>query len=583
MIFFIKGERHMAATNGNDLLVATSPGQLLDGLAGNDTLLSAFWDTTLIGGSGTDRIETEVGLVGESEGQPSSSVQSGEGGNDSLVAKLQPRFYFVTSEQDGGDGDDSILGDFLASGVFAAQTGGAGNDILESRTSGADSLLDILSLNLDQTGGEGDDRLTSVLTAGDLRFGQVGGSGSDTLVGDLVAEFGSGFISGDSGADRIDLEVEATYFSSLLDGGSGHDRLSTRFFLAGIGEGKAELESRGGDGDDRIETRIASGPGEAEISSADLITRSDGGGGSDYIFAEVAPNVILFGGSLSANFAQGGAGDDEIVLFAATSFFSGSSTASNTADGGVGNDIIRAAARAPGNGEQIAENYLTGGSGADLIRASASTNSNFGTGIATNFVSAGEGNDDVAVAQATSGPEASFASRAELDGGDGNDRLSAWTSGSGELLTEIEHRISGGAGQDVVASRLELDMFSYQRFDVDLAGGAGNDRVINQIRSLGITLGEGLEGRSERLDGGTGNDVIASLGDYDVRRFDAGGAPLRATLLGGDGDDRLDASVTLRVLDFADSRENYVVATRTLEGGAGNDVISMTARLHRVF
>jgi Ca2+-binding RTX toxin-like protein len=158
-------------TAGNDVLTGSNTARnIMDGLAGSDTITGGSLDDTLIGGLGTDTL-------------------NGLAGNDRL---------------EGGDGKDAL-------------NGGSGDDVLIGGT-GADTL----------TGGDGSDTanfsyatgaFTINLTTGQAKSGSdtdtlvtienvVGGSGSDTITGSAVANVldggaGNDTITGGAGNDTI--------------------------------------------------------------------------------------------------------------------------------------------------------------------------------------------------------------------------------------------------------------------------------------------------------------------------------------------------------------------------------------------
>jgi len=222
---------------GNDRLSVSAQeteGVLIEGGAGNDTIL---------GGVGDDRI---------SDGGGNASIHGGAG-NDriSLFTHDEPGHMWREATVFGGTGDDTISawrGDFLLHGddgndVIGAGAGssrlfgGAGDDVL--RAGPGNSWLD---------GGGGNDTLTA---EGAGAFTLVGGSGDDLIFGGALRDviyggdgndtayggYGNDEIRGDAGNDLIFGDQGA----DTLIGGTGHDTLS--------GGSLGDLLF-GGDGDD---------------------------------------------------------------------------------------------------------------------------------------------------------------------------------------------------------------------------------------------------------------------------------------------------------------------------------------------
>ena len=148
----------------NDVLVGDNKSNILDGLGGDDVIITGQGDNIVYGGAGDDLIEAR-------------------NGNDTI---------------DGGDGDDVINGN----GGDDIISGGAGDDTIEGGA-GADTL----------DGGEGNDRLDGgqgrdILTGGngnDILFGRAGddqlfgGAGNDELRGNA----GNDYLYGGAGSNTL--------------------------------------------------------------------------------------------------------------------------------------------------------------------------------------------------------------------------------------------------------------------------------------------------------------------------------------------------------------------------------------------
>jgi ELWxxDGT repeat protein len=136
----------ITGTIGPDRLVGGALGEMIRGLAGNDTLIGRGGNDTLLGGGGNDRLNGGAG----------DDLLKGGGGRDVLK---------------GGGGNDRLLG---GAGRDTLQ-GGGGNDVLVGG-GGADRLV----------GGAGNDVLTG--GGGADRFVFARNSGNDTITDFSVAQ-----------------------------------------------------------------------------------------------------------------------------------------------------------------------------------------------------------------------------------------------------------------------------------------------------------------------------------------------------------------------------------------------------------
>ena len=255
-----------------DVLLGSAGNNVLDGGAGDDRLEARGGNDRILGGSGDDTVLAGAG----------DDIVYGQDGNDSIS---------------GGDGADGLSGgngaDVIAGGAGADRLfGDAGNDTL--RGEGDDDLLSGGTGNDRLYGGEGADRLLGG-EGGDRLEGEAGDdivygqAGNDRLYGQdgndgLAGGAGIDVLFGGNGADRLFGQADDDFLygqngNDALYGGAGVDRLY------------------GGNGDDRIL----------------------GGDDRDLVYGE-AGNDILYGDG-GSDFMRGGAGNDGIA-------------------GGVGNDSI---------------------------------------------------------------------------------------------------------------------------------------------------------------------------------------------------------------------------------------------------
>ncbi len=153
-------------TPGNDLVTLNPNGQILQTLAGNDTVIGGNGNDAVNGNQGDDSLLGGGGIDVLLGGKGNDRI-FGQDGNDLIVGDQGADFL------DGGNGDDVILG---GQGIDTL-IGGTGNDLLY--------------------GGKGDDFLN-------------GGEGRDTLIGDL----GRDVLTGGLDADLFILEPRPPVFNT---------------------------------------------------------------------------------------------------------------------------------------------------------------------------------------------------------------------------------------------------------------------------------------------------------------------------------------------------------------------------------
>jgi Ca2+-binding RTX toxin-like protein len=219
---------------GDDSILGGAGNDVIDGGAGNDVIDGGAGDDYIDGGSGADTIDGGTGndtIVGSTEGD----VLTGSDGADTIYGNAG------ADTIEGGGGDDYIDGGEGADDI----DGGAGNDIILGSTEN-----DILK------GGDGDDVILA--DAGDDVI--EGGAGND-------------YIDGGSGADTIDGGagddiILGSSEDDVLVGGDGADTI-----LGGAGNDRIE----GGAGNDVIDA----GEGDDIITGGEGDDAIDGGAGFD--------------------------------------------------------------------------------------------------------------------------------------------------------------------------------------------------------------------------------------------------------------------------------------------------------------
>ena len=364
---------------------------------------------------------------------------------------------------------------------------------------------------------------------------------------------------------RTNAETDFVYYVTV-SGGDGDDRLDAgRYLLGGVtlDGGAGDDVLTGGDGPDRL----AGGPGNDHLH---------GNGGEDtYLFGTAvggpggAPevDVIIERAGVAQNtldFSALAAGDGVVADLGATG-----AAEVRHADG---SRIVNLAAGGAG-----AIGAVVGGEGDDVITAHPTT------GL---FIS-GNGGDDL-----LTGGDAYFNL---IDGGAGNDTITGGTGGTGGDQIDSgpgADLVNGGPGNDFIRSDYGGDTINAGPGDdevitfglgVTVNGDDGNDtlRIFGNRYAGGSDPGDSVtnggagddyidmiyfvaEARHIAIDGGDGNDHI------DMSVYNAAHDPMTGVVTGGAGDDALD------IYDGSGS-EGGAVGSYTLDGGGGNDDVSMEA------
>jgi len=250
-------------TAGNDFVTLYGPGQTVDGLAGNDIITGADYENgadIINGGAGND---TLLGMAGNDtlnggdgndflSGGADSDVLVGSAGNDSLLGGTDGDVLDGGAGNDwalyigsnagvtvnlgngsasGGDaqGDTFISIENLSGSMFDdILVGGVGDNQLFG-SFGDDYLLDLSGGDDILNGGTGDDQLQGSGGADSY----IGGSGTDEVrynnSGDgVVINLGTGLASGgDATGDTFDSieNLVGSQFNDLLTGDAGINRL----------------------------------------------------------------------------------------------------------------------------------------------------------------------------------------------------------------------------------------------------------------------------------------------------------------------------------------------------------------------
>ena len=320
--------------------------------------------------------------------------------------------------------------------------------------------------------------------------------------------------------------------------GDGDDRLQTSapssvpvFADAGPDSDHAFLaagdsEVHGGEGDDLLQTNVASGgerPG-LEPPANDVI---DGGPGSDRAHPGTGNDRVQ--GGPGADYVAGGRGADEV-------------------DGGDDNDNVE---------NEAGDDVLKGGPGRDRL-----TSFTVVGGGGNDVVDGGDGDDEIS--------ELPTEGNSVLRGGEGDDniRLTPVTPGMPEQPPNSHYTMEGGPGQDQLLGGEKTDT---------IEGGAGNDALSGLAGDDTADGGEGSDvvdgdGRSVGQPGAMGNDTVRGGGDDD-EVYGGGGAD---TVAGDGGDDTLAADDGDDVVEGGAGDDNATggAGADAMDGGAGEDFVS---------
>jgi Ca2+-binding RTX toxin-like protein len=284
----------------------------------------------------------------------------------------------------------------------------------------------------------------------------------------------------------------------------------------------ASNDATGANGNWVLET--ATGPIEANNLINDTYSASlsmiKGTEGDDTLTGDGLANTIYgYGGN---DYIDGEAGPDLIY----------GGAGNDTIDGNFGNDTIYGEAGDDVLIDNQGSNYLDGGEGADRLTSQALTGSY------------------------------------TLVGGLGNDTL----TGTGEVLS-----LSGNEDNDHLTVSGKLGSTYVQHGQATLSGGMGTDILSASYMASALLQGDGGNdtltvsySKNATLEGGAGNDTLTGdvFHGYHTDFGETVGAVYR--LDGGADDDRL--SVTSNYNAYI-----YGVTDLSLEGGTGNDILSVSA------
>jgi Ca2+-binding RTX toxin-like protein len=520
-------------TDGPDALTGLSAfANVINGLAGNDSLTGGELNDTLNGGDGNDTLN----------GGNGADVLRGGAGNDVLGGGVGSRdqgsVYFMPSggnTYEGGAGDDSLNGTFQ-SDLYLFNLGDGADTIIEADISGYGTFTDVL-------------RFGAGILQSDLAAVRSGN--------DLVLKLSNG-------TDQVTVK---NWYTTLTSTVNRIERVefADASFLTAAQLTSMGLTQNGTDGPDTLTSlsafsNVINGlAGNDSLTGGELGDTLNGGDGSD----------TLNGGN-GADVLNGGAGDDVLGggVGSRDQGYNGPYTgvflpsAGNTYEGSTGNDTL--------NGTFRSDLYLFNlGDGADtLIEAEISGYGTFtdvlrfGAGISQGDLTAVRSVNDLVL---------------KLANGTDQVTVKNWYTTSTSTANQIE-RVEFADNSFLTAAQLTT-------MGLAQSGTSGNDTLTgfsNFANSLsGLGGADVLNGSSlnDLLVGGTGNDSLNGGAGSDVYRWAAGDGLDTVTDTGGTADQLeltgLDMSLVRYwqqgndlLIDAGVATEGVLVKNQFLTGGA---------------
>jgi Ca2+-binding RTX toxin-like protein len=344
------------------------------------------------------------------------------------------------------------------------------------------------------------------------------------------------------------------YAEANAEGGAGDDRIAVvlqQFGIETISDAPGLLSNiSGGDGADRISSTVRSG------DSGQAVNVLSGGEGNDSITG-TATFGSDFDDAPTSNEAHGGAGNDEIDLYARSEF-----GAENTGYGDDGDDLLIAEVQVGFLDAANGSNELHGGDGADRLNASITvTGTPFEDVRVVNTLYGDDGADRL-TASIDSDDIGGGDFHSDLYGGTGNDRLSV-TGGNGNFLTGNQgadtllgsdgaDRLIGGQGDDYLRGRGGEDVFEFQSVRTDESDRIADFILGEDVIDVSRIDANVFRGGNQRFsfdgdsDGGTGRLWVEDSPDSQgsLVYADTGRAILTVALLDGRGVDASDYSAS---------------------------------------
>jgi Ca2+-binding RTX toxin-like protein len=576
--------------SGNDQLYGGLSDNNLAGNAGNDVLFGRDGADLLTPADGADQSYGEAGddTISADALADGVDVYGGGSGVDVLRRSAASHNLFMTLDNVANDGADAD-----ANGVAEERdnvradierlVSGSGNDVLLADTAAANTT----ALDNDFDGGGGNDTLR-------------GGEGEDTLKG----VSGNDTIDGGAGGDE-------------LNGGPGADALHAR-------DGWNDLVDGGADGGDTAEVdaidfvRNVEAPTVAATATASPLAVAcsfDAGSATARVDATGITTLTIAraaGGQIQVNGANCGAATvtntNTIKVFGDGA----GQTVNVDVTGGLGPGLTP---EATGSSEiellinlgmaptEVNNLGLVGSGAADNIQlGSKGANLNGdddvdvrSAGVDEYALTGRAGDDSLKATGGLTGQP--LARRVRIFGGDGNDSL-AGGAGTDTIYGDADGSSGtpAGAGNDIIAGNAQVDTLHGQGGNDQISGGDNLDRIVG---GPGNDVENGGAG-GDQFDGGAGPDgadVISGGPGADIIEFKTRSQPIRVTLdnVANDGadtsvpadgvadeGDNIKADIEIFTMgpgnDYLQANTaaaNAAGAQKTVEGGAGNDFISV--------
>lgn len=597
-----------------------TPGSIINGTSGNDTLSGTSFQDTIAGGDGADTIHGNAGSDTIS-GNEGNDVIYGDVGGDTLLGGADDDILY------GGDGNDTLYG---GTGNNTLD-GGAGGNFLHG-DSGNDTYIysggnDVI----DDAGGADAIYLGSGITLGDLSFTRVSSDGSVNNFWDLLIDIdGSGTIQLSYQLYPYSAHIETIVFadSSTLNLStiSNPDAHLTSGNDGFVYSGSEDLNAYGFDGNDIITFQsggnhtIDGGAGndslnggsgdDTYIASAGFDTISEANGGDDTIVIPAAfdiDDVTLYrinnayGPTYDLGISIEGLGQiaisSQLYYYSAYAvehlhFLSDNSTLdltdlSITTVGTAGNDSL-----SPPVGNAGLNDILDGREGDDYLSGLAGDDT-YVFSAGHDIINEASGEDTIRVRESYDPGDISIAfvqynyadTALQLTDSDGNTILVS--NHAYNSTYSVEHIAFGDSTiWDIDSMEIETHGTNgddYYLTGHDIGDASSDDTIYGYDGNDFISGGNG----DDLLYGGDGDDTIYAMTGSDIAHGDGDGDYLygndHATLYGDAGDDylynngsNLDAATTVVTMYGGDGADTLVggYGTNVMSGGNGADTMT---------
>ncbi|MGQ3075876.1 MAG: beta strand repeat-containing protein, partial [Ferrovibrionaceae bacterium] len=356
----------------NDTITGgTATGTVLDGGAGNDTIVVRRNNTTVIGGSGTDTVSYANATAGVT-----IDLVAGTSSNGDSLSGIEGAI--------GSAYADTITGGTVSGGTL---DGGNGDDLIAVNAGGTTVI-----------GGGGKDMVSYASAAAGVSVSLATGSSStgDTLSG-IEGITGSAYVdtlTGGTGDDTLDGGAGA----DILDGGAGNDTVSYFSATAAVTVDLVAGTNSDGDSYTSIEAVTGSSFNDTITGGSGQAWTIDGGAGNDVIVANAA-NTVLMGGA-GADTITGFSGVETAAYWNSTAGVTVSLATGTGSGGDAQGDVLSAINNLEGSayGDSLTgdanANKLSGLDGNDVLNGGDGNDSLYG-GNGNDTLNGGNGVDTI--------------------------------------------------------------------------------------------------------------------------------------------------------------------------------------------